>query len=161
MRLHYPLRTSTGLLALTAMLFGTFGLTFAANAQTAPAEVLIERDVDELSDEFETDLRQPLIADTLITFTNTRASRQKVLCVALDKNGATIGRTRTHVPGNGLRYVRASDFSNGGPFIGSVRCRTWGRVIATAVFVGPGVTDLPVHQGRHDETIQIPLVATY
>ena len=69
MRLHYLLRTSTGLLALTAMLFGTLGLTFAASAQGLPEQVDIARDVDTIPDEIETDLRKPLVADTLITFT--------------------------------------------------------------------------------------------
>jgi hypothetical protein len=161
MRLHYLLRTSTGLFALTAMLFGTLGLTFAASAESLPAEVLIERDVDTIPDEIETDVRQPLVADTLITFTNSKPNTQNVFCTAFGKNGTAIGRTRTKIPGDGLRYVRASDFSSGNPFVGSVKCRTWGRVVATAVFVGPGVTSLPVRQGGHDGSIRVPLVATY
>ena len=120
----------------------------------------ISREVDELPTDFD---RDPDVADTALVFTNLGRRTSWVKCVGFNKNGAAIGRTKTEIPPLGLRYVLASDISNGVDFIGHVQCSPKGRVVGSVVFIGPSLTDLPVRNGKlgHDRRIRFPLVAHY
>ena len=57
----------------------------------------------------------------------------------------------------------ASDLSDGLDFIGSAHCFVGRRVLGSAIFLGPGITDLPVHQSTSDSAVRIviPVVAHY
>ncbi|MCP4040239.1 MAG: hypothetical protein GY733_25060 [bacterium] len=123
-------------------------------------EVEISREVDELPNDVEP--ADPDVANTALVFTNMSRVTTWVKCVGYNMNGEPIGRTATVLPPLGLRYVRASDISNGVDFIGQVQCAARGRVVGSVVFVGPGLTDLPVHNGAPGHRrIRFPLVAHY
>jgi hypothetical protein len=122
----------------------------------------VARGIDTLPDEIEPTPQDSDVADTALVFTNMSRSTTAVKCVAFNKNGRPIGRTRTVVPPLGLRYVLASDMSNGVDFVGQVQCAPRGRIVGSVVFIGPAVTDLPVHNGKLGESrIRFPLVAHY
>jgi hypothetical protein len=122
----------------------------------------VAREIDTLPDEIEPTPEDSDVADTALVFTNMSRSTSAVQCVAFNKNGRPIGRTRTVVPPLGLRYVLASDMSNGVDFVGQVQCAPRGRVIGSVVFIGPAVTDLPVRNGKLGKSrIRFPLVAHY
>jgi hypothetical protein len=52
-----------------------------------------------------------------LVFTNLGNRPTSVKCVGFDKNGTPIGRTATRIPPLGVRYVLASDISNGLDFV--------------------------------------------
>jgi hypothetical protein len=123
----------------------------------------VERTVDELRDRIEQPPRPDIdVADTAIVVTNL-GPRARVTCAAMDAQGNTIGRARLRVPKLGLRWLLASDISNDRDFIGSVHCYVSGRVAATAVFLGPGITDLSVQPGLVEgmSRFVVPLAAHY
>jgi hypothetical protein len=136
-----------------------------AGAQDVSSEadgVEITRDADALRDELHPRPMDHDVADTALVFTNFANSAQRALCVAYDKNGQPVGRAWTRVPPLGLRYILASDLSDGADFVGHAQCGASRHLKATSVFLGPGITDLPVHQPRVAYgRIQFPLVATY
>ena len=82
-------------------------------------------------------------------------------CLARNDDGETIGRARIVVPGGGLRYLRASDLSDGADFVGSALCKSAARVDATAMLFGVGVSDLPSRSVRRGKVHRFPLVAAY
>ncbi len=124
--------------------------------------VEISREIDTLPDDIEPKPDDPDVADTALVFTNLSRRTAWVKCVGFDKNGEAVGRTKTDIPPLGLRYMRASDISNGVDFIGQVQCKPIGLVVGSVVFIGPGLTDLPVRNGRLGESrIVFPLVAHY
>jgi len=125
----------------------------------ATEEVEIARELDTLpSDIAPPDLD---VTDTVLLFTNFNNYDDAVICVGFDRNGTPIGRTLTRIPRLGVRYVLASDISNGLDFIGHVQCAKHGRVEGTALFIGPGVTDLPVLNRGVKNRIRFPVVAHY
>jgi len=104
------------------------------------------------------------VANTALVFNNTSSTEAIVRCAAYGANGRVLGRRRAVVPAKGLRYLRASDLSNGKDFVGSAVCTARNRLAASAVFLAPGaMTNLDVIQaGPWDSTsIRFPLVATY
>ena len=124
--------------------------------------VEIAREVDTLPEEIEPKPDDPDFADTALVFTNMGRRTAWVKCVGFNKNGAPVGRTRTRIPPLGLRYVLASDISDGADFVGQVQCSPLGQVVGSVVFIGPAVTDLPVRNGRIGHSrIRFPLVAHY
>jgi len=157
-------RSLTGSAAAAVALF-TLLLAGSAGAQDALAVaggddgVEIVRHEDSLPD----DLRprpvdDPRVADTALIFTSFSAEDSRVLCVGFDRNGRIAGRAWTKLPGLGLRYILASDISNGDIFVGHVQCGTSRGVRASALFLGPDVTDLPAVQGVRK---RFPVVAHY
>jgi hypothetical protein len=124
--------------------------------------VTISRDIDTLPSEIEPQPEDPDLADTALVFTNMDRRSAGVICVGFNKNGRAVGRTATRIPPLGLRYVLASDISNGVDFIGQVQCSPRGNVVGSVVFIGPAVTDLPVRNGKLGKSrIRFPLVAHY
>lgn len=124
--------------------------------------VEIAREIDALPDEIEPDPDAPDLADTALVFTNMSRRSAWVKCVGFNKNGEPVGRTSTRVPPLGLRYVLASDISNGEHFIGQVQCKPKGPLVGSVVFIGPSITDLPVRNGNLGKSrIRFPLVAHY
>ncbi len=74
-----------------------------------------------------------------------------VICRAFDANGQRIGIAKMQVPARGLRYLRASDITNGQDYVGQVRCTARPHTVAvTAYLVAPsGITDLKSRQHSH------------
>jgi hypothetical protein len=125
-------------------------------------EVSVSREIDTLPDDIEPDSVDPDVADTALIFTNLGRRTSWAMCVGFNKNGEAVGRTKTKIPPLGLRYVRASDISNGVDFVGQVQCKPVGKVVGSVVFVGPALTDLPVRNGTLGKSrILFPLVAHY
>jgi len=103
------------------------------------------------------------VVDTAMVFTNTSALDRRIVCVGLDKQGTPVGRVLVKLPALGLRYVLASDLSNGADFVGSAQCSSHSTVKGSAIFLGPGITDLSVGNiaGRRIGRIRFHVVATY
>lgn len=102
------------------------------------------------------------VADTALVFTNFSGQRQKVLCGGFNHHGSLVGLARTVVPANGVRFILASDLADELDFVGSAQCAAAGEVKGTAVFLGPGLTDLPVEPIRERfGRMKFPLIATY
>lgn len=144
-------------------------LVSAATAQAQMA-TMFDRDDSRPEAELRVDMRGAVdrdtdVADTALVLSNTTNQDTHVLCVSYDANGNAVGRKFARLPARGVRYLRASDFSNGADFIGSASCTSRGRVAASAVFLAPGaITNLDVIQGqRWDDTnrVRFPLIATY
>ena len=124
----------------------------------------IERTADELRDRIEQPPRPDVdVADTAVVLTNLAYERAVATCAAFDQGGNLLGRARVRIPRMGLRWLLASDLSDDADFVGSAHCFVTGRVAGTAVFLGPGITDLPVHPATigGGQRIVIPLVAHY
>jgi len=132
-------------------------------AVLAVPEIDVERDGDALRDEIRPRPVDTDIADTALIFTNQSADVVHVKCLARDQGGSVIGRTVTRVPANGLRYVRASDFSDGRDFVGHADCKSNGRVTATAMLFGAEISDLPTTSRRRGRGMvhDFSLIATY
>lgn len=101
------------------------------------------------------------VADTALVFTNLGARASRVKCVAFGKNGAPVGRAWLKLPALGLRYLLASDLSSDRDFVGHAQCAVAAGVKGSAIFLGPGLTDLPVLNPAGPGRVRFPLVATY
>ena len=126
-------------------------------------EVDVARDGAELQDEIRVRPADVDIADTALIFTNTTGQLGGVRCIARTQDGAVVGRTFTALPPNGLRYVRASDFSEGRDYVGHATCISKGRPVATAVLFGEEITDLKTETTRRGRYMvhRFPVIATY
>jgi hypothetical protein len=161
---NYPGSMSARLLLVVWI--GAF-LAPAALAQENVGSAEI-REIDRRADTLRDRIEQPPdpdrdVADTAVVLTSLTYNRAVATCAAFDGNGALIGRARVRIPRMGLRWLLASDISNDVDFIGSAHCFVAGKVAVTAVFLGPGITDLPVQPEVVDGMyrIAIPLVAHY
>jgi hypothetical protein len=153
--------------SLIALAFACVGLVapqaFAKElAASATDGVEIDRDIRALSDELRPRDLDRDYADTALVFSNLGGEATKVLCVVFNGNGRLVGRAWLRLPALGVRYMLASDLANGVDLVGHAQCAAEGTVEGTAIFLGPGLTDLPAKQvegafGR----IRFPLVATY
>ena len=123
-------------------------------------EVEIARELDTLPSDIAPP-SDPDVADTVLLFTNFSSYRAAVKCIGFDRSGTPIGRSLTRIPALGVRYLLASDISNGLHYIGHVQCAKHGRVEGTAIFIGPGLTDLPVMNRGSKSRIRFPFVAHY
>ena len=104
------------------------------------------------------------VANTALVFNNSGRIATVVYCTAFAGNGDVLGRGKTRVPARGVKYLRASDLSDGVDFVGSAVCKARGRVTATSVFLAPGaITDLDVKQRRQNRStrMRFPLIASY
>ncbi len=168
MRTTHPilLRAAGGLLASFLVCVCLPATSAAQEAVEIPAMVDFERSAAELRDRIERPPVDPDRADTAVVLTNSGNTRAYAICWAFDDDGKPLGRTRIKIPPLGLRWVLASDLSNDQDFIGSVRCYVSGNLHGSAVFFGPGITDLPVRPVPQVATatghrIEFPLVAHY
>ena len=132
-------------------------------AELAVPEIEVERLGEDLRDEIRPRPVDTDVADTALVFTNHTGGVVYVKCVARDQGGNVVGRTRTRLPANGLRYLRASDFSNDRDFVGHATCKSTGHVTATGMLFGEEITDLPSQSRRQGRGMlhQFPLIATY
>ena len=130
--------------------------------QIAVAEVEVTRSADELQAVLRPhpDLD---IVNTVLVFNNALRATTVVRCVAFGHNGRPLGRAKLKVPGNGLRFLLASDLANGRDFIGSAICKAKGKVVPSAFIVGRGLTDAKA-KSRFDwpgTRMRFPAVVTY
>ena len=103
------------------------------------------------------------VIDTALIFNNPRRHKTLVACAGYDANGRVLGRAYTVVPANGVRFLRASDISNGRDFIGSAQCKARARVIPSSFVVGVGFSDAPAEivNGWDNSSMRFPIVASY
>lgn len=151
--------------------FGALALTPAAwsRGRVAIAEVPpieIDRDGIDFHRVAPKPTDPPLAYDTALVFTNLGDAGVRVICKAYDDNGDAVGRVATFVPALGLRYLLASDFSNGAALLGHIQCGTHPSVVGSAFLLGgrAGITEVPVSQApvgrkKHRSTrIRFPVV---
>lgn len=139
---------------------------FLAQGSLAQADLLTEADASVIEiDRDGLDFRRiapkptdpPLVYDSALVFSNTGREGARVICKGFDDAGRPVGRAATFVPGLGLRYLLASDFTNGNAVLGQVQCATKGRVAGSAFLLGgaAGITQLPAQQGDSDGAIRV------
>ena len=131
-------------------------------AQTPP-EIDVQRDSDELKVLILPDPGRTM-TDSAMVFTNPGASSVIVRCKGYNHQGVIVGRTRTDVPANGLRYIRASDLGNGNTFLGSAKCWSARHAIGTGYIVTKdGLTATRVVSHRHENTeyFRFPVVGYF
>lgn len=135
----------------------------AQTTSTTPVEREIARDATDLRDVVRPVPVDRDRVDSVLVFHNSARATGAVHCVAWDANGRPVGRFRVKVPGRGLRYVLASDASDGRDFVGSVQCSSPHLVIGSAFLLAPGLTALPAVQTEADGLVRLrfPAVATY
>lgn len=158
--------------------FGAFLATLISVSATAAEEMKLsdqtgmeESDVNEIEiNHSDAELRDTLkprpdhdVTDTALIFKNALFTPTIVHCVAYSANGNPLGRARVKVPGNGLRFMTASDLAHGRDFIGSARCKARGKVLPSAFIVGAGFSDTTA-KAKFDwpgTRISFPAVITY
>ena len=87
--------------------------------------------------------------DTALIFTNLGRDEAVVNVQAFNSKGEPAGRATVNVPGKGLAYVLASDLRGTAEelFLGHAEAVSRDvYVLGTAVLLGAGTTDLPVHR---------------
>ncbi len=152
-----PIRTcflAAALVALAAPALAQEELAIDVDRSAAELADVLKRPVDPVD---------PDLVETALVFT-TEGERGVVVCAAHDSNGNLLGTLRVRVPANGLRYLRGRDFSGGADYVGSANCRFKGPVVGSAFLLGPGFSDLPARQRKHDwrrGQIIFPVVASY
>jgi len=100
--------------------------------------------------------------DTVLAFTNLSQAATRVQCAAFDAHGDIVGTLWLGIPGNGMRFALASDFSGSENFAGHARCRTNSRILATSILLSPSaITDLSVRQIRRPGMTVFPTIAAY
>jgi len=135
----------------------------AAAAVTDVPVVEVDRDGDQLRDEIRPRPVDTDRADTALVFTNRSQGVVQVRCMSRTHNGEIIGQAGTQVPPNGLRYIRASDFSEGRDYLGSAECKSDRRVLSSAILFGEEITRLDSKSRRrgHGMNHFFAVVATY
>lgn len=125
--------------------------------------VEVDRDGDQLRDEIRPRPTDVDVADTALVFTNRSLRPVEIRCISRGHNGAIIGQAGTQVPASGLRYIRASDFSNGRDYVGSAECKSDRRIISSAILFGEEITRLDSKSRRRGRGMNhfFPVVATY
>ena len=145
-KLEYPMKRFN---MTSVLLLAVAGSILAGNVQAQETDAMeIDRTGTDLRSEVAVRPNDRVTTDTAVVATNTSGRPARVMCAALDSNGNALGRAAMRVPAKGLRYLRASDLSNGRDYVGQVRCRTGNEgVQGSAFLLGPaGVSDLPVLQ---------------
>jgi len=148
------------LLVLASLLLALPALAADERDAEAEFEVEIDRDAADLKDEIRPRPVDTDVADTVLTFTNVSSEKvAKIKCQARNRAGEVMGNLRVVIQPNAVKYVLASDFSDGRDFVGHAVCRAKRSVLPAAIFLGPDITDLPTHKRKG--TYRFPLIATY
>jgi len=157
-RLGLLLLTGSLLLGAPALAKGT-AVDLTADKELARDAMALQVDIKDAID------RDTDVADSALVFTNTGNFEGRVVCRAIDGNGQAIGsRTGVTVPPGGVRYLRASDLSDGADFVGSAICVARSHMISSGFFLAPGaITDLKAQRAvrRRSVEMRFPVVATY
>lgn len=136
-------------------------LSTAAGAQESEVPDL-SHDESELENVLEEPVDAPR-ANTALVFSSLADVERRVVCRARNARGEEVGAAAVRVPAHGVRFLLASDFSDGEPFVGQVRCVA-PRGIRGSGFArsANGVTDVPSPEQREGRGVLIhfPVVAT-
>ena len=139
-------------------------LTIVSMAASAGAEDFEAPDVSHDVAELEVLLQEPVAAPQAITalvFASVARDEQRVVCRARNAAGEVVGHAAVRVPGHGLGFLLASDFSDGEPFAGQVTCLARRGIRASGFLrTGGGLTALPAAAPRRGRRILFPVVAT-
>lgn len=149
--------------AATASDRDTVPRTSSAISSSDIETIEVDRNGDELRDEIRPRPTDVDITDTALVFTNRSHKVVKVRCISRTQDGAIIGQATTTVPAYGLRYIRASDFSEGRDYVGSAACKSNGRVVSGAILFGEEITQLNSDSRRRGRGMAhfFPVVVTY
>jgi hypothetical protein len=135
-------------------------------AAAVSAQEVDPPDVTHEESELEELLEQPVDAprvNTALVFSSLADVELRVVCRARNAQGDAIGHAAVRVPAHGVRFLLASDFSDGAPFLGQVRCLS-PRGIRGSGFTrsANGVTDVPSpeHKAKGGRLLYFPVVAT-
>lgn len=135
-------------------------------AAAAGAQEIDPPDVTHQESELEAVLEDPVAAphvNTALVFSSLADVELRVVCRARNAAGEAIGHAAVRVPAHGVRFLLASDFSDGAPFLGQVRCLS-PRGIRGSGFArsANGVTDVPSPELKAGRglLIHFPVVAT-
>jgi len=126
-------------------------------------EVEVDRDISELDPRPIPPESEDVDAfNTAIVLTSYQTSDQEVRCAGFNNKGELIGRSRTRLPGDGIKLIFASDLANGADFIGKITCASRGDVAGSAFLVGPVFSDLKVfnQNDRSGSFIRVPVSLT-
>jgi hypothetical protein len=142
-------------------LFAALLLATAAGAQEVdPPDVT--HDDSELEDVLEQPVAAPHV-NTALVFSSLVDHETRVVCRARNAQGEAVGAAAVRIPPDGVRFLLASDFSDGAPFVGQVRCLA-PRGVRGSGFArsANGVTDVPSPEHRRGRALLIhfPIVAT-
>jgi hypothetical protein len=141
-------------------------LAAALFASAAGAQEVDAPDVTHEDAELEALLEEPVEAphaNTALVFSSLADVELRVVCRARNAQGEGVGAAGVRVPAHGVRFLLASDFSDGAPFLGQVTCFS-PRGIRGSGFArsANGVTDVPSpeHRAGRGHVIHFPVVAT-
>jgi hypothetical protein len=135
-------------------------------ASGAGAQEIDPPDVSHDESELEDVLEEPVDAphaNTALVFSSLADAELRVVCRARNAQGEAVGAAAVRVPPHGVRFLLASDFSAGAPFLGQVRCLA-PRGIRGSGFArsANGVSDVPSpeHRAGRGLLIHFPVVVT-
>jgi hypothetical protein len=114
----------------------------------APTTWALE-EIDALSDRIVDPAPEAPILDTALVFTNVGGSTSHAKFAAYDEWGEAIGGGEIEIPSNGLVYVLASRIAQAAGldgFVGHVKAKASGRVIARSVILGALGTEIDAVQ---------------
>jgi hypothetical protein len=135
-------------------------------ASAAGAQEIDPPDVSHDESALEDVLEEPVDAphaDTAMVFSSLVDVELRVVCRARNAQGEAVGAAAVRVPPHGVRFLLASDFSDGAPFLGQVRCASPRGIRGTGFARSAnGVTDVPSpeHRAGRGLLIHFPVVAT-
>ena len=134
--------------------------TATANPAGLADAVEIDRPVEDLPGDIRPYPDDTDRVETVLIFTNPTNARVVVQCMGYARDGSMLGRVRVRVGPNGLRHILGADISNGADFLGQVKCRSNGRIVPSAVLVGPDIENLNVVGGAGARQFLFPVVAS-
>jgi len=148
-------------LKLWSVLAAALLLAAAAGAQEIdPPDVTHEE--SELEAVLEDAVDAPHV-NTALVFSSLADVELRVVCRARNAQGEAIGHAALRVPAHGVRFLLATDFSDGAPFLGQVRCLSPRGIRGTGFARSAnGLTDVPSpeHKAGRGHLIHFPVVAT-
>jgi hypothetical protein len=151
---------NTKLAFWTSLAFSTL-LAAAAGAQEVDPPDLTHAE-SELEELLEDPVEAPSV-NTALVFSSLADVELRVVCRARNAQGEAIGHAALRVPAHGVRFLLATDFSGGVPFLGQVRCLSPRGIRGTGFARSAnGLTDVPSpeHKARGGHLIHFPVVAT-
>lgn len=155
-------------LKLNGVLLGVCLSLFAASSSAQQnfstlVEVEVDREITELDPRpIPPETEDTDAFNTAIVLTSYQTSDQEVRCAGFNNKGEVVGRSRTRLPGDGIKLIFASDLANGADFIGKVTCASRGEVAGSAFLVGSVFSDLKVfnQSERSGSFIRVPVSLT-
>ncbi len=160
-KLH-SLKTSTYLATIAVFFLATLPLLASAQQLTGDG-IEITRNATDLTAVLRDHPTDPNVLDTALILTNQTGTAARARCIAYGHGGQTIGRAWLKLPANGMRIVLASDITQGGNFVGSIRCKARGHVVGSAFILGAVFSAAQVNNATawNESRISAPVVVAY